>query len=569
MVHKRWLLFLAVLVVAAMIPACQPATTVVPTAQPTQETPQDELPTATLESTMAPPTEQATPTPEPTEEGPYTLTIMHTNDTHAHHEPDSDGNGGAAIQAAVVAQIRAETPNTLLVDGGDRFTGTLYHVQHRGQDSARIMNALQYDAMTLGNHEFDDGDEVLAQFIDALEFPVVSSNIDFSGSPDLVGKVQTSTVIEVGGEQIGILGLITPETDILSSPGDALVFNEDLTAAAQAVVDELTAQGVNKIVLLSHIGYIADLGVAQSVTGIDVIVGGHSHSLLSNTFLGSEGPYPTIVESPAAEPVLVVQAGTATKYLGRLDVEFDDAGVASSWNGDPILLSSYIRPDEEITTIIADLATAFEELRAHLVGETSVYLEGDRTVCRFEECNLGNLITDAMRAETGAQIAIENGGGIRASLDVGDITYGDVLTVLPFGNLTSTFSLTGQDVKAALENGVSRWDVEEGTGRFAQVSGLRYTFDPARPVGSRVTKVEVQSADSGEYEPLNLTSTYTVAANDFMRAGGDDYSVFVEKAINPYDFGRPLDQVVADYITENSPIDPETEGRITIIGVND
>src|SRR5690606_36400575 len=149
----------------------------------------------------------------------FALTILHTNDTHSHHEPNSAGDGGVARQATVVDQIRSEVESVLLLDGGDRFTGTLFHQQYRGEDSIQIMNALGYDAMTLGNHEFDDGDEVLAAFIDGLEFPVVTTNVDFSESEILAGKVQPYIILDVNGDQIAIIGLVTPDTRFLSSPG--------------------------------------------------------------------------------------------------------------------------------------------------------------------------------------------------------------------------------------------------------------------------------------------------------------------------------------------------------------
>ncbi|MBZ0274994.1 MAG: metallophosphoesterase, partial [Anaerolineae bacterium] len=180
----------------------------------------------------------------------FALTIMHTNDVHAHHDPNSNGDGGAARQAAVVNQIRTAVPNSLLIDGGDRFTGTLYHVQYRGQDSAQVMNIIGYNAMTLGNHEFDDGDDTLAAFVDAVNFPVVTANVDFSESPVLAGKINPWTILEVGGQQIGVIGLVTPEAPVISSPGAELVFNSDLVGVTQAAVDELTAQGVNKIILV-------------------------------------------------------------------------------------------------------------------------------------------------------------------------------------------------------------------------------------------------------------------------------------------------------------------------------
>lgn len=506
------------------------------------------------------------------DEGPFSLTIMHTNDVHAEHEAVFNGGGGAARQATVVSQIRDEVENSLLVDGGDRFTGTLFHIQWQGQDSAQIMNMIGYDAMTLGNHEFDNGDEVLATFIDALEFPVVTANVDFSESAELAGKVEPYVILEVGGEQIGIIGLVTPETEILSSPGPDLVFEHDLIDVTQSAVDELTEQGVDKIILLTHIGYEADLEVAQGVSGVDVVVGGHTNTFLSNTYTGALGEYPTMLESASGDPVLVVQASTRTQYLGRLDVEFDANGVLSSWEGDAILLSRYIAPDAEVADLVAGLAEPIAELQAQPVGEAEVFLTGDRSVCRVEECNLGNLIADAMRADTGAQIAFMNGGGIRASIDEGEITLGEVLTVQPFQNLLSTFQLSGADVIAALENGVSRLQLNDdgsvsrdgAEGRFLQVSGLRYTIDPTLEPGSRIVSVEVMN-EAGEYEPIDPEEVYSVASLNFVRTGGDGFTVLEENAIDPYDFGDLDFEVTLDYIEANTPIAAEVEGRINYV----
>jgi 5'-nucleotidase/UDP-sugar diphosphatase len=507
------------------------------------------------------------------QDGPFNLTILHTNDTHSHHEPQATGDGGVARQATVQNQIIAEGGNVLLLDGGDRFTGTLFHQQYRGADQVQIMNALGYDAMTLGNHEFDDGDDVLAAFIDGLDFPVVNSNVDFSASEILAGKVQPYAVVEVGGRQIGIIGLVTPETPTISSPGDELVFSDDLIGSTQAAVDALTEEGVNIIILVTHIGLDVDMEVAAGVTGVDVIVGGHTHTLLGNAYVASVAEYPVVVENPNGEPVYIVQAGEKTQYLGRLDVTFDAEGVVTAAAGDTILLSRYITPDPELQAIVDELSGPVEALRAEPIGATaSELLVGDRTVCRVEECALGNLITDALRADTGAQLAITNGGGIRADIDEGEITVGDVLTVLPFGNLAATLELSGADVIAALENGVSAITIGEDaviprsgqSGRFPQVSGLRFTYDPTQEAGSRVISVEVEG-ENGEFTPIDPEAIYTVATNDFMRNGGDGYEVFFTNGINPYDFGKPLDQVLAEYLTSLGDVTPSTGGRINLV----
>lgn len=501
----------------------------------------------------------------------FALTILHTNDTHAAHEPNNNGDGGVAREVTVVKQVRAEGGNVLLVDGGDRFTGTLFHRLYLGQDQVEIMNLLGYDVMTLGNHEFDNGTDVLLAFLQGLDFPAVSSNIDFGSTP-LAREVSPYVVLEVGGEKVGVIGLTTPETWEISSPGAGISFSDDLMGRVESAVAELTADGVNKIMVIGHTGILVDEPLLAQLNGVDVFVGGHSHTLLSNTYASTAEEYPVTAETEAGEPIVYVQAGSNNVYLGRLDVEFDANGVLTGWGGDTILLSRYITPDPEMEALVNDLAGPVDELQTAPTGATAeVALVGDRRVCRVEECDLGNIITDAMLKETGAQIAFMNGGGIRANIDDGEITVGEVLTVLPFGNLISTFDLKGSDVIAALENGVMGVTVENGQvvrdgapGRFPQVAGIRFSFDPTQEAGSRIVSVEVRNED-GSYSPLDPEATYSVVSNDFMRQGGDGYIMFAENAINPYDFGRPLDEVLANYLVENSPVASMIEGRITLV----
>ena len=490
----------------------------------------------------------------------FYLTILHTNDQHSHHDPVR-GNGGAARELTVVNMIREETDNVLLLDAGDRFTGTLFHTFYRGEDNAQVMNLLGYDAMAVGNHEFDDGPATLANFIGLVDFPVVSANIDASNDPDLAGLIEPWVILEVGGEQIGIIGLTTPGTVYMSSPGENVTFDEDLVGVLEDAVAALEEQGVNKIILLSHCGYEVDLDLAASVDGIDIIVGGHTHTLLSNLYSRAEGPYPTMVDSPSGDPVAVVQAGQYNIYLGRLDARFDENGVLTRARGDVILLVPYIAPDPDMSDLLDELRAPLEEMAARVVGETEVELSNE--TCRAEECVLGNLIADAIREETGVQVALQNGGGIRATIPAGEVTYGQILEVLPFGNTVSTFELSGEDLLAALENGVSRVGADSGTGRFLQVSGLRFSWDGSQEPGSRIVSAEVWNEETGEWEPVDPEAIYTVACNDFMRRGGDEYYMLRDNAIDPYDFGRPLDEVVMDYIAAHSPVAPELEGRIT------
>ncbi len=520
--------------------------------------------------------DQAVP---PNEEGP-TLVLMHTNDVHAHieqfnkyggfcdEEAAAEGKcfGGVARRMTKINEIRAEYPDALLFDAGDEFQGTLFFTQYKGEATLEFMNRLGYDAMTVGNHEFDAGPATLAKFVQGADFPVLGANVDAEADPDLQGLLKPYTILDVGGTQVGVIGVVTPLTGILSSAGPNVQFT-DPVQAVQKYAKELEEQGVNIIVVLSHLGYVPDQDLAAQVEGVDIIVGGHSHTLLSNTSDKAKGPYPTVVESARGEPVLIVQDGSYGKYLGFLKVTFSADGVAQSWEGDPILLDANVEQDPEVLARVEELAQPLNELRQQVIGEAAVDLDGSRESCRFGECTMGNLITDAILWATqaqGVQIALQNGGGIRASIPAGPVTVGQVLEVLPFGNTIATFEIKGADLLAALENGVSRAEnpENEGTGRFLQVAGLRYSWDPTKPAGERIVSVEVRNAD-GTWSPLDPDAVYKVAANNFIRNGGDEYSVFAEKAMNAYDFGPLLADVVMDYIAENSPVSAEIEGRIT------
>ena len=494
----------------------------------------------------------------------YTLTILHTNDFHARFEPinrfDSGCNaednaegkcfGGSARLVTAIADARARSNNSILVDGGDQFQGTLFYTHYKGAFTAEMMNKLGYDAMTVGNHEFDDGPEVLRGFMDSVDFPVLMSNADVSNEPLLAGKLAKSTVIEQGGEKIGLIGLTPQDTPDLASPGKNITFS-DPVAAVQAEVDAMTADGINKIVVLSHSGYRVDQRVAQLTTGVDVIVGGHSNTFLSNTAEGAAGPYPTMVGDTA-----VVQAYAYGKFLGELNVTFNDAGEIVEAKGEPLIIDASVGEDEATVARVSEAAQPLEEIRQRVVAEAATPIGGDRDVCRSTECSMGSLIADAMLErvkDQGIDVAIQNGGGIRASIDAGPITMGEVLTVLPFQNTLSTFEVTGEVLKAALENGVSQ--IEEGAGRFPQVAGMSYAFDASKPAGERITEVLVGG------EALDLVKVYGVVSNNYVRNGGDGYNMF-EDAANAYDYGPDLADVTAEWLAAKGPFTPYTDGRI-------
>lgn len=507
--------------------------------------------------------------------GAETLTILHTNDFHSRIEPinkydsgcsteDNDAGkcfGGSARLITAVRAAREAAPNSLLVDGGDQFQGTLFYTKYKGEAAAEMMNVTGYDAMTVGNHEFDDGPAVLRAFMGRIEFPILMSNADISGEPELAGALMPSTVIEKGGVRYGLIGLTPQDTPDLSSPGPNIKFT-DPAEAVRAEIAKLAGEGIDRIIVLSHSGYRVDQRVAALVDGIDVIVGGHSNTFLSNTSDRAEGPYPTWVDTPDGGRTAIVQAYAYGKFLGKLDVTFDDNGIVTEAAGKPILIDGQVAEDSSLKARIAELARPLEEVRNRVVAQAAAPIGADRAVCRSQECEMGNLVADAMLARVKAQgidIAIQNGGGLRAAIDAGPVTMGEVLTVLPFQNVLSTFNLTGADVKAALENGVSQ--IEEGAGRFAQVAGLKYSFDAKAEPGKRITGVQVMQ--NGDWAPLNESAVYGVVSNNFMRSGGDGYVVFAENAIDAYDFGPGLENVVAEFLAANGPYSAYTDGRIT------
>ncbi|PYE87759.1 bifunctional metallophosphatase/5'-nucleotidase [Phyllobacterium leguminum] len=511
----------------------------------------------------------------------YTLNILHNNDWHSRiesinkhdstcssaEEQKNECFGGAArLKAAIDARRKAlDGKNVLALNAGDNFQGSLFYNTYKGAAEAEFMNLMKFDAMTIGNHEFDDGEDGLGAFIGKVDFPIVSANVRPDIKSALNGKIKPYLIKEVGGQKIAIVGAVANDTAELASPGQKVTIAEDVATIA-AAVEEVTKQGVNKVIALTHVGYPRDMAAIAKIPNVDVVVGGHSHTFLSNSDPKAEGPYPTLVDNPGGYHVPVVQAKSYGKYLGEFTVTFDDTGKPLSAKGDPILLDSSIKADEVVLARVKELAKPIEELKNKVIASSVGPIEGSREICRVAECTMGNLVADAMLDRVkgqGTTIAIMNGGGLRASIDAGDVTMGEVLTVLPFQNTLSTFQLKGADVKAALEHGVSQ--VDEGGGRFPQVAGLKYSFDKSKPAGQRINSVEVGSGNA--WKPLDPAATYGVVANNFTRGGGDGYKVFATNAINAYDYGPSLEQVVIDYLAKNQPYKPYTDGRIKAVAM--
>ncbi|MCW5942502.1 MAG: 5'-nucleotidase C-terminal domain-containing protein [Fimbriimonadaceae bacterium] len=497
---------------------------------------------------------------------PFDLTIVHTNDLHAHLEATKRRDksfGGYARTATVIREIRRTDKNTILLNAGDTFQGTLFFNVYVGLADLAIMNAIGYDAMTVGNHEFDRGPKPLADFAKMARFPIVSANLDLEREPLLKDLIQPSTILEVGGQKVGVIGLTTPDAANISSPGDNVGFRP-VEDSVRRQVAALEAQGIDKIVLLSHIGYEEDVALAPKLRGVDVIVGGHSHSLLGPAVEGlapPAGPYPTVAKDAAGETVLIVQAHEWGKTVGKLKVRFDEKGRVTNWAGSqPVIVDESVAEDPLVSTMVAAFLKPIAAKSSEVIGRTTSGLSRDRG--EQGESLMGNAIADAMLEATkksGAVMAFMNAGGVRAAIEPGEITYGMAIGVQPFNNTLTLLDLTGAELKAALEHGLSKHPTYDGA--FLHVSsGTRLVFDSNRPAGDRITELIVAG------KPWSATAIYRVCTNSFTAGGGDFHDVL--KAAKGYRLDTGLLDVDAliEYLRAHSPLDAKLEGRIRRVG---
>ncbi|MBU8881141.1 5'-nucleotidase C-terminal domain-containing protein [Bacillus sp. FJAT-29790] len=513
----------------------------------------------------------------------FTLSIMHTNDTHAHID-------NVAKRITAIKEVRAEKPASLLIDAGDVFSGSLYFNEFKGQADLAFMNYIGYDVMTFGNHEFDlgsspDGHKALAEFVKNAKFPFVSANVDFSKDELFNGLNQVGTIAtqpkdgmiysgiikEVNGEKVGIFGLTTEETADISSPGK--VEFQNYIEKAKEAVQAFEKQGINKIIAVTHIGFDDnpeidnDLDLAMHVDGIDIIVGGHSHTQLNEpVVIGKDS------NGKAKDPTVIVQAFQYSDFLGTLDVEFDKDGKIVGQAGQLIKVADKTE-DPEAAKMLVKYSEKIAEVKKTETGATAVNAltnpranETSTISVRSNETELGNLITDAMLDKAkeynpNTVIAMQNGGGIREAISQGPITLGSILTTLPFGNTLATMKLTGTEIMEALEHSVSQAPKENGG--FLHISGMKFTYDSSKPVGERVVSVDVEEK-AGEFVALDKTKEYVIATNAFTAKGGDSFNVF-KKA---YEEGRVTDlglsdwENLRDYVSKLKTVEPKIEGRI-------
>lgn len=515
----------------------------------------------------------------------FDLTVLHTNDTHAAYGGSTadgrpcyaaqceGGSGGSVRLYQAVQAVRKQIPGALLLDAGDQFQGTLFFTQHKSAVPAMVLDQLGYTAMTPGNHEFDKGCEEFETFIEKLKTPVLAANLRLSTSPIQPWLIVERPDARNGVRRIGIIGLVSPNTPTQSSPCAEAHFLPSEPALREAV-QELREQDVDIIIALTHLGLDEDRRLAAAVDGVDIIVGGHSHSLLSNTDKKAVGPYPVVVPSPSGAPVLVVTARHSGQLLGRLDVTFNDVGVATAWNGEPIKLTGTVPASEGDIKELSDSINAFAEPITSLLKEpagqiarpegvaSSVLDTPDTLVCRMRECLTGNVITDAMLwggKAFGAQAALLVGGSLRTSLPYGEVTSADLLATMPFDNLLVCGSMPGRLLLDMLEFSLVTYGT--GAGRFLQVSGIRYAFDPAQPKGQRLLSASIRQPD-GSFSPIDPAGVYRIVTIDYMTQGGDGYAM-LSKIKWEYT-GSDQSQVIRDYMATQSPISVAAEKRIEI-----
>lgn len=503
------------------------------------------------------------------------IVILHTNDVHG-------GIAGYAKLAAVKESYTASGAYTLLVDAGDYIQGDPTVSASQGKTAIELMNSTGYDAATVGNHEFDYGYANLKTISAQANFPILAANVQYNGAT----AFDSHTIFTAAnGKKIGVFGLETPETATKAHPakiqGVTFVGGQDMMKLAQTEVDTLKAAGCDYVICLGHLGIDAEstgnrsIDVLNAVTGIDVFIDGHSHSTLDQIKAATNG-------TGKVGNAYLTSTGTKLANVGVVDIAPDGTITTSN-----VPLDTLTAENADTAAVIQRIQQQIDADYGAVFAQSEVQLNGEKAQVRTGETNLGDLITDAMLWQAGTlgekvDAAVNNGGGIRASLSVGGLTKKDINTVLPFGNTLYLVKLTGTQLLEALE--ASTCSLPESIGAFPQVSGIEYTVNTGAKFSSTenypgstygkpnaVNRVTIQSVGGAAFDPAE---TYTIVTNDFLGAGGDTYYTFKSSPVG-YDTGVPLDEVLMDYITAQckgtitKAAYGQTAGRIHMISYDD
>lgn len=517
------------------------------------------------------------------------LAFFHINDVHAHldefrsngadcTDPTRGCYGGYARVKTVVDQQRPLVGDSLFLNVGDEFQvrraprrlaftdlvqGTLYYTYYGGEKIAETLNQMGFDAMTLGNHEFDGGDDELGAFLANLTFPVISANIQ-STQPQLNATIKPYQIFEE--YQLAVIGVTTDTTPRIANVGPGTTFSDPVRAVQNTIDLIYNTTNITRIAAITHIGYEEDLRLARETTGLHLIMGGHSHTLLlpenSTNFADAAGSYPTIEENADGEEVFVVTAYRWGEYLGYIDVLYDTEGRIISYHGGPIRLTNRTAQDAGLQAQIEGWAEPFAAFAAQELGTSNVELV--QSTCQRQECLLGNFMADAMLAYTrnlsagAGDFALINAGGIRAPIDVGPITRGEVLTSFPFGNAVVQVTVNGSTLWNVIEGILSRRSQTNGlpVTSFFQVSqGIRIEYNPNNANGTKLVSVTIANSS------LDRSADYDIVTLDFLAGGGDNF-------FEPFDEVVTLDtqdEVLTRYIQTQSPVDIALDGRIRAV----
>jgi 5'-nucleotidase len=470
------------------------------------------------------------------------VTLLQLNDVYQISPVDKGSNAGLARVATLRRKIMAESPNTLFLLGGDTISPSVASSIFKGEQTIAAWNALGLDYAVLGNHEFDFGNDILLQRMKESKFVWLGSNVMDRDTGKPFNNMPPFVIREFGGVKIGLFGLLTTDTATSSKPGPNVRF-VDPFLTARRVVKQLRARGARVIIALTHLAMSDDKKLARSGL-VDVILGGHEHELLQS----HAGHAP------------IFKWGSDARVLGRIDLHiYRKTGRLESldWAGIPITAAT---PDDPVAAAV--IAGYEQRVSAELdkpIGRTAVELDGRSLSSRTRETNLGNLIADAFRQGTGAEVALFNGGSIRANaiLPVGPITKRDVVAMLPFETPIVKVEITGALLKAALENGFSKIVEESEAGRFPQIAGMAVECDGRKPAGSRVVRVTVGG------QPLDERKTYALATNAFLTGGGDGYAMLKGlKFLIPPESAEIDSTVLANVVAKAGDVAPAVEGRI-------
>ena len=479
------------------------------------------------------------------------VTILQLNDVYQIAPVDRGRRGGMARVSTLQSEIRAQSPNTLFLLAGDFISPSVASRFFKGEQMVAALNASGLDIATLGNHEFDFGSDVLRERMKESRFAYTIANVLDKKTGKPFGGAQAYIIREIGGVRVGVFGLLLPETETMSNPGPLVRF-EDPLAVGKRMTSLLRRQGVDIVIALTHLPMRDDKRLALEAD-IDLIVGGHEHELL---------------ESMAGRtPIL--KMGSDARNLGRIDFNLvartrggakGTRGAARyavesiDWQAVPV--TDAIKEDPKVAEIVARYEKQLNEGLGEIIGNTTVALDARAGVLRRAESNLGNFLGDVYREALGSDLALVNSGSIRSDTTYGpgEISKKDVLTILPFENILVKVRITGAHLKRLLENGVSVAGQEDG--RFPQVSGMKFEYDPGRPVGSRVTMIEINGA------PADPAKTYTMALSAYVLGGGDGYDFKGAEVIVKPEDGPVEPDVLMEAIRKRGTISPQVEGRI-------